>query len=90
MSQQITGLDALIARNVYVLTLSSHCKILTTLIHTSEYQQTHTPSPRLVDMVAAVFPGPAGNIIIGCCDSRAIPEEFMCFSRGGMSSLLLL
>lgn len=89
MAQPITSLDTLLARNTYVLTLCSYRKILTTLIH-STYQQKHIPAPHMADMVAAALPGPAGMIVVSCCDMRVIPEEFLGLSRGGMSSHLFL
>ncbi|KZP20947.1 carbonic anhydrase [Athelia psychrophila] len=81
MSQQNNRLDALLARNSYVPTPSSHRKTLTVPVQ-SKYQQTYTPPRPLDAIIAASLPGPAGITIISCADPRVIPEEFLGFSRG--------
>lgn len=84
MSQQSNRLDDLLARNMYVHTLSSHQMILNPPIQ-RKYQQTYTPPPSLAAIKASLPPSPVGITIVSCADPRVIPENFMGFSVGGTS-----
>lgn len=79
-------LDALLARNAYVSTVSFLHHSPTPPIN-SKYQETYTPPRSMAAMRAASRPGPT---IISCADPRVIPEEFMGLSRGGMCCTIFL